>query len=32
MRLADTVRTHGDDVDIRSVDEISDFGPYGAVS
>ena len=31
MRIADTVRTHGGEVDVRSVDEIADFGPYDAV-
>ena len=30
MRIADTVRTHGNEVDVRSVEEISDFGPYDA--
>ena len=31
MRIADTVRTHGNAVDVRSVEEISDFDPYEAV-
>ena len=31
MCIADTVRTHGGEVDVRSVDELSDFGPYDAV-
>ena len=30
-RIASIVRTHGIDVDVRTVDEISDFGPYDAV-
>ena len=31
IRIAETVRRHGHDVDVRSVDEISDCGPYDAV-
>ena len=31
IRIADTVRTRGNDVDLRSVDEISDFDRYDAV-
>jgi menaquinone-dependent protoporphyrinogen oxidase len=31
IRIAGTVRTHGNEVDVRSVDEISDFDPYDAV-
>lgn len=31
MRIADRVRTHGNEVDVRSVEEISDFDPYEAV-
>jgi menaquinone-dependent protoporphyrinogen oxidase len=31
IRIAGTVRTHGIEVDVRTVDEISDFGPYDAV-
>ena len=31
MRIADTIRTHGNEVDVRSVEEISDCDPYDAV-
>jgi len=31
IRIAGTIRTHGNDVDVRSVDEIADFGRYDAV-
>ena len=31
IRIADTVRARGNDVDVRSVDEISDFDRYDAV-
>jgi menaquinone-dependent protoporphyrinogen oxidase len=31
IRIADAVRTHGNEVDVRSVDQISDFDPYDAV-
>ena len=31
MRIADTVRTHGNEVDVHSVEEISDFDRYDAV-
>ena len=31
IRIADAVRTHGNEVDVRSVDEISSFDPYDAV-
>jgi len=31
IRIADAVRTHGNEVDVRSVDEISEFDPYDAV-
>jgi menaquinone-dependent protoporphyrinogen oxidase len=31
IRIAGAVRTHGNEVDVRSVDEISDFDPYDAV-
>ena len=31
MRIADKLRTHGSDVDVRSVDEISDVARYDAV-
>jgi len=30
-RIGDALRTAGSDVDVRSVDEISDFAPYDAV-
>ena len=28
IRIADGVRTHGNEVDVRSVEEISEFDPY----
>jgi menaquinone-dependent protoporphyrinogen oxidase len=31
IRIAGAVRSHGNEVDVRSVDEISDFDPYDAV-
>lgn len=31
VRIADTVRTHGNEVDVRSVEEISDVDRYDAV-
>ena len=31
MRIGDKFRTHGGDVDVRSVDEISEVDPYDAV-
>ena len=31
IRIANTIRTDGNDVDFRSVDEISDFDQYDAV-
>jgi menaquinone-dependent protoporphyrinogen oxidase len=31
IRIADAVRTHGNEVDVRSVNQISDFDPYDAV-
>lgn len=31
MRIADTISTHGNEVDVRSVEEISDCDPYDAV-
>ena len=31
IRIADTVRARGNDVDVRSIDEISDFDRYDAV-
>ena len=31
MRIADIVRAHGSEVDIRSVEEITDVDPYDAV-
>jgi len=30
MRIADPIRTHGNEVDVRSVEEISDCDPYDA--
>jgi menaquinone-dependent protoporphyrinogen oxidase len=31
IRIADAVRAHGNEVDVRSVDEIREFAPYDAV-
>jgi menaquinone-dependent protoporphyrinogen oxidase len=31
MRIADTIRTHGNEVDVRSVEKISDLDAYDAV-
>lgn len=31
MRIADRLRTHGNEVDVRSVEEISSCDPYDAV-